>query len=209
MVPVNSGLVERTRAIGDLDLLGGDPALDFCNTLGGRREGPWDDEWLGAYPALAGWAAHAGLLPQSAAVRLTAAARRAPEDAAAVLGRARELRETAYRVFAAVANGAQPMRADLAALRDAHREALAHGALAPAGVRLDWRWSGTGELARPLWPVAQAIVDLLRSDRLARLKQCARCRWLYLDASRNHSRRWCSMSHCGTAAKIARRRVRR
>ncbi|HWT23248.1 MAG TPA: CGNR zinc finger domain-containing protein, partial [Solirubrobacteraceae bacterium] len=65
------------------------------------------------------------------------------------------------------------------------------------------------DLRSPLWPVAVAAVDLLRDpERLARLKQCGHCRWLFLDASRNRSRRWCSMEHCGTAAKIDARRAR-
>jgi predicted RNA-binding Zn ribbon-like protein len=57
--------------------------------------------------------------------------------------------------------------------------------------------------------VAPAAIDLLRSDRLARLKQCANWRWLFLDASRNGSRRWCSMVHCGTEAKVRATRARR
>jgi predicted RNA-binding Zn ribbon-like protein len=201
--------MEQVRAVEELDRIGGDPALDFCNTLGGLADGPWDDEWLTGYAELTGWSAHAGLLSGSATARLRRAARTRPDEAAAVLARARELREAAYRVFAALAHGGRSDARDLTALRDAHREALAHAALAPAGGRLDWRWPSAERIEAPLWPVLQATVDLLRSDRLERLKRCAHCRWLYLDASRNRSRRWCSMRHCGTGAKIQARRERR
>jgi predicted RNA-binding Zn ribbon-like protein len=67
-------------------------------------------------------------------------------------------------------------------------------------------WDGLG---RPWWPVAQAAIDLLRSDRLPRLKGCARCSWLFLDQTKNRSRRWCSMADCGTAEKLRRRAAAR
>jgi predicted RNA-binding Zn ribbon-like protein len=61
--------------------------------------------------------------------------------------------------------------------------------------------------------VTHAAVELLADGRLERLKVCANCRWLFLDQSRNRSRRWCSMADCGTAVKmerfVERRRVRR
>ena len=61
--------------------------------------------------------------------------------------------------------------------------------------------------------VARAAYDLLTGDHLARVKVCAGCHWLFLDRSKNGSRRWCSMEDCGTSAKmrryVARRAARR
>jgi predicted RNA-binding Zn ribbon-like protein len=210
LIPLNWVLVESGRRdIATLDRIGGDPALDFANTLGGAREGPWDDEWLLDYGDVVAWARHAGLLDDGAARRLLRAAGARPDEAAAAHGRALALREQVYRAMAAIADRADPPAADLAARRDAHRAALAHAALVPRAARLDWAHDAGADLDRPLWPVAEAAIDLLRSDRLARLKQCANCRWLFLDASRNASRRWCSMSHCGTEAKVRKTRARR
>jgi predicted RNA-binding Zn ribbon-like protein len=200
LVPVNSCLVEPSRDLTGLDRLGGDLALDFVNTLGGLRDGPWDDEWLHGYADLVAWARHAGALGA------------APPDpdrrrAAATFAAAIELREALYRVFAAQAAGAPPPETDLAALAAAHADAAAHARLSP-GRRFAWSWPEDHPRA-PLWPVAQSATDLLRSDRLSRLKQCRNCRWLFLDASRNGSRRWCSMEHCGIDAKVQARRSRR
>jgi predicted RNA-binding Zn ribbon-like protein len=199
------------RDIAALERLGGDPALDFANTLGGLREGPWDDEWLHGYEDVVAWARHGGLVGERDAARLLDRSGAHPRAAAAAFERAIALREQIHRVMAALAAGAAPAPADLDALRAAHRDSLAAAALAlQARQRFDWVWDRAGDdLDRPLWPVAQATIDLLRSERLRRLKQCANCRWLFLDASRNASRRWCSMSHCGIDAKVRATRARR
>ena len=83
--------------------------------------------------------------------------------------------------------------------------AVAEGRLTP-GDPYAWDW----ERPDPLWPVAIAAVDLLRSpDRLARVKLCAQCSWLFVDRSRNGSRRWCSMGECGAQVKMRRYRAAR
>ena len=61
------------------------------------------------------------------------------------------------------------------------------------------------ELARA---VADAAYRLLTGPALARLKRCVACPWLFLDRSRNGSRRWCSMEHCGNRAKVRAHRER-
>jgi predicted RNA-binding Zn ribbon-like protein len=211
VIPLNSVLVESSRRdIARLDRVGGDPALDFANTLGGLRDGPWDDEWLHDYADLASWARHTGVLDAHAARTLSEHAAMHPRAAAAALTRALALREQIHAVFDALAAGADPPRAALAALESAHRDALGRAALVPAGARLDWTFpDDADDLDGPARHATLAAVDLLRSDRLARLKQCANCRWLFLDASKNASRRWCSMAHCGTGAKVAATRARR
>jgi predicted RNA-binding Zn ribbon-like protein len=59
-----------------------------------------------------------------------------------------------------------------------------------------------------LAPIAVAAVDLLRSGPLDRISVCDACPWLFLDTSRNHSRRWCSMEDCGARAKMRRYRAK-
>jgi predicted RNA-binding Zn ribbon-like protein len=56
--------------------------------------------------------------------------------------------------------------------------------------------------------IVEAAVALLLSDAIAQVKSCPGCGWLFLDATKNHSRRWCRMSDCGARAK-ARRYYRR
>jgi predicted RNA-binding Zn ribbon-like protein len=56
--------------------------------------------------------------------------------------------------------------------------------------------------------IVEAAVALLVSDAMRRVKACPTCGWLFLDVSKNRSRRWCSMDTCGAVAK-ARRYYRR
>src|SRR6266851_4063029 len=55
----------------------------------------------------------------------------------------------------------------------------------------------------------RAAVELLAGDHAAPVKLCGMweasgCSWLFVDESRNGSRRWCSMKDCGNRAKARR-----
>jgi predicted RNA-binding Zn ribbon-like protein len=200
----------ESRAIEALDLCGGDPALDFVNTLGGARDGPWDDEWLLDYRQLAAWSRHVALLAGPTVDRLLERAAAEPQQAARVYRDALTMRETMYRVFVAHARGVSAAAEDLANVAAAYHQGLGYARLVPDRGRIDWAWDANeDDLRRPLWPVVHAAVELMRSERLDRLRQCGHCRWIFLDASKNHSRRWCSMAHCGSDAKVRRARARR
>jgi predicted RNA-binding Zn ribbon-like protein len=70
-----------------------------------------------------------------------------------------------------------------------------------------WDWAGAEDaLDQMLWPVVHDAAGLLTSEELDRVGQCDddRCGWLFLDTSRNRSRRWCSMEDCGNRAKARR-----
>jgi predicted RNA-binding Zn ribbon-like protein len=177
-----------TRSIDNIEFRGNDLALDFANTLEGAHDEPPDRDHLRTYADLVTWARRAGAVPRN--VR--------PQTGDLV--RARELRAAIHDVFAA----ARPPRAALRRLLGFHAEAVAQGTIEDG----EWVWSGRHP-DRPLWPVAVAAVDLLRSDRLGRVRMCAQCSWLFVDASRNGSRRWCSMDECGAQVKMRRYRAAR
>jgi predicted RNA-binding Zn ribbon-like protein len=204
-----------SKEIAKLDLVGGHPALDFVNTLAGlRRTGPLpDDEWLHSYDDLLTFGVRTGTLDSSAAAKLTRTARRRPAEARAALAAALELRKVIEHAFRPLADGGRPADNVLHALHRADATALRHAELVPEGSGYRWSWDGLTELEAPLWPLAHGAVELLTGGPLERLKGCGRCRWLFLDESKNRSRRWCSMEECGTDEKkeryIQRRRERR
>jgi len=84
--------------------------------------------------------------------------------------------------------------------------------LAPLGDGVAWDWhEADGALELPIWIVARSASTLLVSQGLRRVRECAgeKCDWLFLDASRNRSRRWCDMAACGNRAKAQRNYARR
>jgi predicted RNA-binding Zn ribbon-like protein len=74
-----------------------------------------------------------------------------------------------------------------------------------SGEKFEWQWlQNMDALDGMLWPLAWSAADLLTSAGLARVRQCARsegCDWLFVDTSKNGSRRWCSMNLCGSRDK--------
>jgi predicted RNA-binding Zn ribbon-like protein len=78
--------------------------------------------------------------------------------------------------------------------------------------KLSWAWHSPDiEPQRPLWLLAIQTSDLLMSDDMGRLRacECDTCRWLFLDTSKNRSRRWCDMKVCGNRMKARRFQARR
>ena len=65
-------------------------------------------------------------------------------------------------------------------------------------------WPGDRTLRTLRWEVATSAVDLLTAGRLDRVGECPACGWLFLDTSKNRSRRWCSMATCGGRDKARR-----
>jgi predicted RNA-binding Zn ribbon-like protein len=189
------------------------------NTVGGLRDKPPSstDELLDGYEDLVVWCVRLDVISEAEGEALTRAAAADEKAARRALRRAKELRELVYAIFRPIADGAEPPAELLAKLRDAERQALADARLAPAGAgaphgAMRWTWPRPQELTDPLRPLTHAAVELLTSGPLGHLKICGNCRWLFLDQSRNHSRRWCSMNECGTQMKqrrfVERRRRR-
>jgi predicted RNA-binding Zn ribbon-like protein len=184
--------------------------LDFANTADWHAS-RFPEEQLTSYAALVTWGRQAGQLAEPEAGALLQAAACRPEEAAATLARAIELREAIYRIFSAVAADDMPAADDLAFLNAALVEFLPRLRLAVVGGGFVWAWSGPEEALDPmLWPVAWSAARLLTSSELDRVGACdgEGCGWLFWDTSRNRSRRWCDMQTCGNRAK-ARRHYRR
>jgi predicted RNA-binding Zn ribbon-like protein len=173
----------------ELPLVGENIALDLANTFNGPRDGAPEQEFLRTPDDLAAWAVHAGVVEKRPAV------------GARELAQTLELRATVYAAFRSIAEGREPAAEQLDVLARLHAEAVARARLVPA---YDLVWDG-----EVLGPLAVAAVELLRHGPLDRVKLCDGCPWLFLDTSRNHSRRWCSMNECGARLKVRRYRARR
>ncbi len=200
-------MTETEKRPAQLTLLAGELCLDFANTAEWHAS---DDpfEHLESYSDLLTWAEHAEIISSQTAGKLRASADERSGEARRVYEGAIGLREAIYAVFAAIAHGDHPGGADLDRINSDLARWLPRTRIADTSRRFIWQWAGKDdELERPLWPVIRSAVNLLTSDRLGRVGQCADdrgCGWLFLDESRNHSRRWCSMEDCGNRAKAKR-----
>jgi predicted RNA-binding Zn ribbon-like protein len=211
-----------TGGVADLVRNGGRPCLDYTNTVE-PRTGPVARDWLAGYPDLVEWARHGGLLDEAAAGALLRVAAARPAAAQAAFQTAIDLREALFRLFAAIADNTAPADADLEVLHRAFAAATQHGQLQRHAGGFDWTWDAAAAagpsggasalpLDRPWWPVAASAVDLLTRGPLDRIKQCPTdegCSWLFVDATKNRSRRWCSMDDCGSGVKARRQTDRR
>lgn len=204
------GADHATAADATSRLIGGHLALDFSNTVGWRLRNSRDDR-LATYDALVGWARAADVLGPSPAKRLWRIASQRPREARTALRRARVLREAIFDIGAALDRGRVPSDAALTAIHAARIEALRGGRLSWTDNRCAMTWDAAEhDLDRPWWPVAVAAAELLESNELHRVRLCAGegCGWLFLDQSRNSSRRWCVSGDCGNRARVDQFRAR-
>jgi predicted RNA-binding Zn ribbon-like protein len=219
--------------VSELSLVGGHPALDLVNTL--ERGVPIDGEppydFLSGTSALLRWTVRVGLISDAEAKRVSRAWREDPAAAQAGLAAVRDLREGLHLAMLAAIPPAHGGAANDPG-GAAEGEPIAAGA---ALVRLHDRWSAAaaratlvldggdpprvrlayGTVPAMLVPdrIAEVALDVLLTADLTRVRRCpvaeGGCGWLFLDQSRNGSRRWCRMADCGTTAKARRLTERR
>jgi predicted RNA-binding Zn ribbon-like protein len=194
----------------DMRLSGGDPALDFVNTVDSRR-GRWGPDLLRHFDDLIILASRTGLIDTREAIKLHAVAKEQPDQAEAELRLAITLREAIYQLF--LAEDAQEPYPEMpfTILHERARHARARQVLSNTADGLQW-----------LQPIAALtdLVDLfawkaseLLTSRSARrdVRECKgdNCGWLFLDTSKSGRRLWCSEASCGTHTRVKRFRQKR
>jgi len=201
------------------------PGLDFLNSIAIPVDA--QVEWIGSGEDLIAWLVRAGMVPPEAIAELRK--RVVPGEFDSVAAQARKLREW-FRGFVKAHRGRplqpktlqelEPLNRVLArdeefgqvAVREIERKKAgraAHGE--PSVSRLVWRtqrrWRSPDAL---LFPIARAMAELVCDEDFRRVKACEghRCTLMFVDRTRGHARRWCSMSVCGNRAKQAAHRQR-
>jgi predicted RNA-binding Zn ribbon-like protein len=192
------------------ELIAGNVALDLVNTLDWRfREEPPPEELLKDYYDVTQFSAQGGLISDALGRRLM----RSVSDgkAAQVVNAVRELRELAAQVLYAALEGDDPSASAVKLLEKYFREAREAQRLLWDGEKLAWRLSQSpvqsADLAElPLWTLSLRVAELMTSDEMQMLRACGNpeCQWLFLDTSKNHTRRWCDMKICGNRMKARR-----
>jgi len=190
------------------DLEGGTIALDFVNTVSGMRAAANPRDRLAGYADLVYWAEQVGLIDARQAVALYREAERHPQRAAAAHAEAIGRREALHDVVVSAIDGQATPAGALETVNAWIADALARRRFRPAGPgRFETELEDDGDLLAFLRPIAVDAGDLLEQEVSSGLvgvcaeRDVGRCAWLFLDTSRNHSRRFCSMKDCGNRAK--------
>ena len=183
-------------------IVGGNLALDLANTVDEPGLPTEFDHLHDSATALV-WAEQVALLDHGQRAELARKSEQGPDRTAADLRRLHRLRGAVVDVFGAIADQVAVPEPAWATLRRWAGDAVAGARLQLHGnhVRPTWELDTLAALGRP---VSYAAWDLLTSGPLDRVKRCHACPWLYLDQSKNGSRRWCSMEDCGKAVKMSR-----
>jgi predicted RNA-binding Zn ribbon-like protein len=190
-------------------LVGGELCLDFANTVNGHSRLDLH-EYLKDYRDLVLWGRHAGILNSSEGKNLLLEAHKDAPAAYSVFQRGKELRETIFRIFSSVSRGREANKADLLYLNAVWRDGMGHARLIPSAGGFELGWDDEPCLESPLRAATASAVRLLTSPQAQMVRQCAGegCDWLFVDTSRNHLRKWCSMDECGNRAKMRRRKLK-
>jgi predicted RNA-binding Zn ribbon-like protein len=186
-------------------LVGGHLALNFANTLDFRYDPERFIDLLSSYERLLAFFEQAGAI--SARQRSKLLATTSNSEARRALRRAIELRETIYFLFLSVLSARRGQNAHLRAFNRFLEDSRMPEKVTWQKRSLVRAYRDLAERAEgPLWAVIDAAADLLTSRDCLRIRECSEktCRWLFLDQSKNHSRRWCDMKVCGNRVKARR-----
>lgn len=181
---------------------GGIACLDFVNTIDNRRKES-SVSYLEQYSHLLDFCERLEMMPRKTRQVLERLAKAYPDQAKQEFEKAIALRELLYRVFTHLIEKGKPPELELQQLSTQVANALSylelHFEKASGEMKLIFTRPA---LEQPSWLILQSVAGLLTSKELALLKKCPACYWLFLDRSKNKSRKWCSMATCGDVSKV-------
>jgi predicted RNA-binding Zn ribbon-like protein len=186
------------------DFVGGELCLEFTNTVGDHSK-TRDVERLTDWDAVLEWAVAGGALNATEAQELRRIGARDSAAARRSLQSLLHFRNALFRVLSALAAGQRPVREDLEAVEIAVLGALRSAHLIQESQTFEWAIrQSESPMKTPLARIALSTLRLLQGADLARLRECQRCSWLFVDRSKSHGRRWCRADACGNRARVAR-----
>jgi predicted RNA-binding Zn ribbon-like protein len=189
----------------EYELIAGHVALDFVNTLENRPDPARQHENLTSLAEVLRWAQLSGIIT-AADVADEPKPQNNGRHERRLLTEAIALREVICRIFTALARGRWPVESDVMLFNRFLRVAMTNLRLEQRGRSLRWQTHAPSAAAQVLDTITRAAADLLTSPKVEFVRECASgsCRWLFLDTSKNHQRRWCDMKTCGNRAKVRR-----
>lgn len=159
------------------------PALDFANTVVYRHLPDRRRDRLTDIKLVRSWARAAGL----------------PISSAPAMGQVRAVREAIDGFFRGVTSGKADVRSWRRLIRFYAAMTPPLPFVAEEGLHPTHRYGSDF-----LGLVLHSAVVLALAPSLQKVKACPACGWLFLDRTRNGSKRWCITALCGNRAKTRR-----
>ena len=185
--------------------------LDFLNSIAT----PIDTrvEWIGNGADLLSWLEQAGMVPKDVLNEFRKSA--VPGELDAIASQARNIREW-FRAFVTENKGRKLSASSEKALEPLNRLLARDEAFYQVVFGKDdqspinqksRRWRSPESV---LIPIAEAMANLICDEDMTYVKACEGhdCTLMFLDKTKSHARRWCSMGICGNRAKQAAHRAR-
>lgn len=198
-----SNMTALQEKFSDLKILEKRISINFINTVDWRGKEE-SDEYINNYNDLIDWATHTEIISGEEAESLRRLAKKAPKKASEAYTRAIRLREAAHRIISHISNGEAPGSEDEELLDSETLSVFSYLKLNLNEMRLVL--NDPLDLDHILRVVVKDLVELMTSDELNSVKRCQseECGWLFIDSSKNKSRKWCRMGGCGNRAKARR-----
>jgi predicted RNA-binding Zn ribbon-like protein len=196
-----------------LPLLGDRPCLDFINTIDWRLHPKKRRDTFESYSDLLAFSLRLNLITTTTYSTLTQHAISTPLFAERAFNDARVFRDALTRLVDDITARSQgssqdtPSLETLAIIDTARHRAHESESLVWSGDRLDLSPRPEKEgLDLPWLIIVRDAERLLCSDLASHIRVCAGngCGWVFIDTSKNGTRRWCSMKYCGNREKAAR-----
>jgi len=190
--------------ISKLPFLGGDLSLDFVNSVHDRHEEPLRD-LLQNYLDLVTWVYFADAISDFQKEKLLKIGWENQGSADQIYKDALQLREAFYNFLLNLINQDEASLANIQLINQWLSKAFSNLELTQLDGHFVLDWSAENfKLESVLWPIIRAFANLVTSEDMNHIKQCANCGYLFVDNSKNKSRRWCSMEICGNRVKARR-----
>lgn len=186
---------------GTYKLVGGQLSLDLINTIswpGTSRE----HDWLDPPSNFATWARAVGIADRQAQTWMEEQLPQSAQEGQARLGVVKSARRVLRETIRPLAIGESPPSRAILELNRLLSRACTRRYLDPE--TLLWQWVTPTTLEQTIAPVIWNAAEVVTSIDPQRIGRCPTCDWLFHDASRNRSRRWCDMDDCGSRDKALR-----
>lgn len=198
--------MNKERSIETLSLDGGALCFHFVNTVQAWR-GPGGYDYIRSYNDVLAWSQRLEILDQEKLKVLKVFSEANPAEAEKAVEELKQVRALLYTFFSGLAAG-DMARLNGNALHDFNKylqQAFGHVGfrVAETGIQLSFESEKT-DLLEPLWAVMKSCYDVLTLEDRQRIKECGECGWVFLDQTKNNSKRWCNPAFCGSTTKAKR-----